>query len=106
MKLHKLASMTGGWFAGNFEPTLVKTGHFEVAVKKYAAGAFEKKHYHAQAREYTVILNGVAKMNGVEYTDGDIIEIEQNEATDFLAVTDVTTVVLKTPSVANDKFLV
>jgi hypothetical protein len=106
MKLHKLNSMVGGWFAGNFEPVLVKSEKFEVAVKKYKAGAYEKKHYHKQAREFTVIVNGIAKMNDIEYGDGDIVEIEENEATDFLAVTDVTTVVLKTPSVANDKFLV
>jgi len=106
MKLHKLSDMQGGWFAGHFDPTLVKTSDFEVAVKKYAAGAYEKKHFHKQATEFTVIINGSVKMNGVEYRDGDIIEIATNEATDFLALTDVVTVVLKTPSVANDKFLV
>jgi mannose-6-phosphate isomerase-like protein (cupin superfamily) len=106
MKLYKLKDMTGGWFAGNFEPTLHKTDQFEVAVKKYEQGAHEKKHYHKQAKEFTVILNGRVKMNGIEYADGDIIEIEENEATDFTALTDVITVVLKTASVANDKFLV
>ncbi len=106
MKKHKLAEMKGGWFIGLFEPSLLATNQFEVAVKKYKAGDKEKKHFHKLATEFTVILDGSVIMNGLEYKDGDIIEIEKNEATDFEAITDVTTVVVKTPSVANDKYIV
>jgi anti-sigma factor ChrR (cupin superfamily) len=105
MKKYELKNMIGGWFVGDFTPSLLQNNNFEVAIKKYEAGDYEKKHYHKQAVEFTVILNGKVKMNGVEYGDGDIIEIETNEATDFEALTNVTTVVVKTPSVKNDKFL-
>lgn len=33
MKVDNLDSMIGGWFIGNFEPSLFKTNDCEVAVK-------------------------------------------------------------------------
>jgi anti-sigma factor ChrR (cupin superfamily) len=106
MKVNKLSNMIGGWFAGDFEPVLHKTTDYEVAVKEYKAGDYEKAHLHKLAKEFTVILHGKVKMNNVEYHHGDIIEIETHEPTDFLAITDVTTVVLKTKSAKNDKYIV
>ena len=43
MELFKLSDLKGGWFAGNFEPTLYNTSDFEVAVKQYKKGDYEKK---------------------------------------------------------------
>ncbi len=106
MTVAKLNEMTGGWFIGKFEPTLLSTDDFEVAVKRYKAGDHEKQHYHKQAVEFTVILNGEVEMSGKKFSDGDIIRVEKNESTDFRALTDVITVVVKTPSVAADKFIV
>ena len=104
MKTAKLSEMTKGWFVGNFEPTLYKTNDVEVAVKTYAAGAYEKKHYHKIATEITVITKGTVRMKGVEYSVGDIIIMEPNEATDFYAVTDAENVVVKLPGANNDKY--
>jgi hypothetical protein len=56
------------------------------------------------AAELTLILDGEIRMNGVGYAAGDIVRIEPGESTDFQAVTDVTTVVVKVPSVAGDKY--
>ena len=104
MKTAKLSDMTKGWFVGNFEPTLYKTNDVEVAVKTYAAGAYEKKHYHKIATEITVVTKGTVRMNSVEYSVGDIIIMEPNEATDFYAVTDAENVVVKLPGANNDKY--
>ncbi len=41
-----------------------------------------------------------------EWKEGDILMINPGEATAFEAITDVVTVVIKTPSVRNDKVLV
>ena len=38
MKKAKLSDMKGGWFIGNFEPSLYKTNDCEVAVKTYKKG--------------------------------------------------------------------
>ena len=104
MKTAKLNEMIKGWFVGNFEPTLYKTNDVEAAVKRYEAGAYENRHYHKIATEITVVTKGTVRMNGVEYSDGDIIIIEPGEATDFYAVTDAENVVVKLPGANNDKY--
>jgi len=94
-----------GWFVGNFDPTLNNTEDFEVAVKRYDAGDYEEKHHHKISTEITVIIEGEVEMNGTKYTKDDIITIQPNESTDFKCITDVVTVVVKTPSVNNDKYI-
>ena len=105
MKIYKLEEMFKGWFVGNFIPTTLSTNDVEVAVKKYKAGDYEASHYHKIATEITVITEGQVKMNGLTYSSGSIIVIEPNQATDFLALTDVVTTVVKYPGANDDKYL-
>ena len=106
MIISDLSKMKGGWFIGNFEPSLLKTNDFEVAVKHYNKGHYEASHFHRVATEYTVIIQGSAKMNGIVYKAGDIIIMEPNESTDFECLEDNTiNVVVKYPGANNDKFL-
>ena len=35
---HNLKDMIGGWFIGDFDPSVWKTSAFEVAVKEYKSG--------------------------------------------------------------------
>jgi quercetin dioxygenase-like cupin family protein len=105
MKVAKLEDMVKGWFIGNFDPTLIKTNDVEVAVKEYKKGDYEEKHYHKIATEITVIVSGRVKMNDVEYSKGDIIVIEPNEATDFEALEDTVNAVVKFPGASNDKYI-
>jgi quercetin dioxygenase-like cupin family protein len=105
MKTYRLNDMTKGWFIGDFDPVVLKTDAAEVAVKSYTAGTIEPKHYHKLAPEVTLIVSGEVRMNDAQYGAGDIILIEPGEATDFEALSDVTTVVVKLPSIAGDKYL-
>lgn len=105
MKLSNINDMFKGWFIGNFEPTLNNTDDFEVAIKRYQDGDYEEKHHHKIATEYTIIVTGEVEMNGVKYSEDDIIIIEPNDSTDFKCLTDVVTVVVKTPSVKDDKYI-
>ena len=105
MKITKLPAMTNGWFIGDFEPSLFKTKDFEVAVQRFEAGEYADWHVHKVATEYTVIVSGKAEMNGQSVAAGDIIVLEPGEGTDFRALTDVTTAVVKTPCVKGDKYL-
>lgn len=104
MKVFRLDDMVKGWFVGDFEPAALRTQAAELAVKTYDAGALESRHMHKVAQEVTLILSGEARMGDSRYRAGDIVLIEPGEATDFEALTDVTTVVFKLPSVAGDKF--
>lgn len=106
MKKDNLNDFTKGWVIGNFQPTLYTTDYFEVAVKNYKEGDYEEKHFHKLATEWTIITKGRVEMNGVEYSMGDIITIKPNEATDFKALEDTTTTVIKMPCVRGDKYLV
>ncbi len=105
MKKARLEDMTRGWFIGNFDPVVLRTAAFEMGVKRYRAGEKEQRHYHRLAVEVTVIVSGTVKMNGIEYTEGDIIALDPGDATDFVAVTDAVTCVAKMPSVLGDKYL-
>lgn len=107
MKINHLKNMVRGWFIGNFEPSLYKTENCEIAVKEYNAGDYEEAHYHKIATEFTVIISGKVLMNGIEYHAGDIIEISPLEITNFKCLENGTiNVVVKIPSVKNDKYIV
>lgn len=106
MKVEKLSNMKGGWFIGNFEPSLFKTNECEVAVKSYKKGDKERTHYHKIATEYTIVVNGKVRMFGNVYKEGDIIVVEPGDATDFEALEDAMNVVVKMPGANNDKYLV
>ena len=104
LEKYNLDEMFKGWFVGNFEPSLYKTNEVEVGVKKYKMGEFENSHFHKIATEFTVIVSGIVEMNGVQYGENDIIKIVPGVSTNFKALTDVITVVVKLPGANNDKY--
>lgn len=96
----------GGWFIGDFIPTLYPTENVEVCIKRYKRGDYDSCHMHKLATEITMIVEGTVSMNGEEHHKDDIIVIEKGQATDFLAVTDAITCVVKIPCVKGDKYIV
>lgn len=106
MKRFKIENFTKGWFIGNFEPSIIKTKDFEVAVKFYKKGEQENSHVHKIADEFTVITFGKCRMNNQILKKGDIIWIEKGESTDFEALEECATTVVKIPSVLGDKYVV
>jgi quercetin dioxygenase-like cupin family protein len=105
MKVSHLQEMVKGWFVGDFEPTLYRTRAVEVGMKRYRAGDAEAAHFHKIATEITVVTEGEVEMNGQRYIAGDIIVMEPGEITDFRALTDAATAVVKIPGAVNDKYL-
>jgi hypothetical protein len=105
IKRFKLENMINGWFIGNFDPSLYKTNDVEVGVKKYSTGDSEKLHFHKIATEFTVIITGEVLMNGEKYVSGDILVIEPEVTTDFLALSNVVTLVVKIPGANHDKYI-
>lgn len=104
MESFELKNMFKGWFIGDFEPTLYNTRDVEVAIKTYSKNDYEEPHYHKIATEFTAIIEGKVEMNGLFYKEGDIIKIEPLEVTDFKALTNVKSVVVKIPGAINDKY--
>ena len=105
MEENNLRNFVKGWFIGNFEPTLDPTSDFEIAIKRYKAGDEEEEHTHKIATEYTVIISGQVEMNGIQYIQDDIIIMHPGYSTNFKCIIDAVTVVVKTPSVKNDKYV-
>jgi len=105
MRTFRLDEMFKGWFVGNFEPTVLRTDAVEVAIKHYPAGEQEARHHHRIAQELTAIVSGRVRMNGCVYGPGDIVLVDRFESTDFQALEDSCTVVVKLPGASNDKYL-
>jgi hypothetical protein len=101
----RLEDMLKGWFVGNFEPSAFKSNDCEVAVKSYQAGDKEPLHHHKISTEITLILTGEARMAGRNWGPGDIVVLLPGESTDFEAITNCNSVVVKIPCVKDDKYL-
>lgn len=106
MENFEVKNFKKGWIIGNFEPSLLKTFYFESALKEYKANDEEPAHYHAVATEWTIVVSGKIQMNDSIFEENKIIEIRPNEVVKFKAITDAKTMVIKVPSVENDKYLV
>jgi hypothetical protein len=101
----RLEKFVKGWFVGDFQPTLIPSDAVEVGIKHYRAGDYEASHHHKVATELTVVVSGRVRMSGQEFGAGDILKIAPGGSTDFMALTDAITVVVKMPCVAGDKYL-
>lgn len=104
MKRLQLTDMTRGWFVGDFQPTAFATQAAEVAVKSYQAGEREARHHHRVATEITLVQSGAVEMNGERFESGAIVIVAPGESTDFLALEDAVTVVVKVPGARDDKY--
>lgn len=104
MKKFNIKDMIKGWFIGDITPVAYSTPLVEVAYKEYKKGDYDRSHYHKIATEITLISSGSVKMNDVVYYKGEIIIINPMDVTDFEALEDSSTVVVKIPGAKNDKY--
>ena len=103
MKSFRLEEFIKGWIVGNFQPSLFINETLEVGVKNFQAGEREASHKQLLATEITIIASGDVLLGGVTFSKGDIAVIPPGEFADFLSLTDSILVVLKFPSIPNDK---
>ena len=96
--------MSKGWFVGNFEPTVYKTNEFEVAHHFHKAGFVGEKHFHKIGYELTYIIKGTLIASNIELGSGDMFLYEPNEISDVSFIEDTDLIVVKWPSVSNDKY--
>ena len=105
MEVRNLSEFFKGWFIGNFEPSMLKSLDFEVAVKFFSKGELEPTHKQIIATEFTVVLSGEIEINNSKFSQNQIIRIDPGEGANFRALTDTTVLCIKTPSIASDKVL-
>ena len=106
MQKARLEDFYGGWFLGNFTPSMLPTGDFEIGLKRFSQGDTEPLHYQQIAVEFTLVVSGRISLGGIEVGPNEILRIDPGEQADFLAIEDCVVVAVKTPSIPNDKFVV
>ena len=106
MIIYKIKDMVGGWFAGNFSPTAFDTDQFEVAYKFHTAGEKWETHYHEKITEINFMIRGKMVLQNTEINSGDIFILKPYEIADPTFLEDCEMIVIKTPSVINDKIVV
>lgn len=104
MKRYNLKDMKGGWFIGDFEPSILRTKDFEVSVRSYRAGEHHDAHYHAIATEINVVTEGSVNIDDEIFTAGEIFVVYPMESINPLFTENTTIVCVKTPSVMGDKY--
>jgi len=104
MKVYNIQDMVGGWYIGDFEPSILRTRDFEVGYKIHPAGEEWDVHMHAVATEYNLLLRGVMKIQDTVLSAGNLFVIEAGEWADPEFLEDCEVITVKVPSVPGDKY--
>jgi quercetin dioxygenase-like cupin family protein len=104
VEVYNIKDFKGGWFLGNFEPSIEKFSQFEIGIVKHHRGQKWDNHIHKVATEYNVILSGTLRMQGQLLHKGDIFVMKPYELSDSEFLEDCEILVIKVPSVPGDKY--
>jgi len=73
---------------------------------KHSKGEFWPPHIHKIATEINLLVSGEMVIDSVVLKKGDVFIIEPNQVADPKFLTDCELVVIKTPSIPNDKYII
>lgn len=105
MMVRNISEFTGGWFIGNFEPSVHKTKDFEVCYKTHRVGEMWPVHYH-KGIEINYLIRGKMTIGEKTLLEGDVFTIEPNEVANPIFLIDCELIVVKIPSDPGDKYFV
>ena len=107
MKQFKLSeSGDRGWYIGQFEKAAYKTDLFEAGIQTFKKGQRSPKHTHKIATEINVVLSGKVMYGDRMLSAGDGIIYEPGEVCECYYLEDTVTVVIKSPGVLDDKYII
>lgn len=104
MRVSNISEYTKGWFVGDFEPSLFKNPHFEVAHHKHKRNEKTVRHYHKETTELNYILKGTLMVSGCLLRAGQMWTYEKNEVSNVQFLDDVELIVVRWPSIPSDKY--
>ena len=104
MRLSKKNEFKGGWFVGDFDPSIFKNPFFELAHHKHAKGCETFPHYHAVTHELNYIVRGELKVSGKLLSQGDMWIYEPNEVSEVEFLADSELIIVRWPSIPSDKY--
>ena len=103
MRKFNLQEMHRGWFIGDFLPSVLRTNLFEVGILRHHKGEEWPEHFHAEAVEYNVLINGSMTVNNNLIQEGEIFVLEKNENCKPIFHKDCIVLCVKVPSIPSDK---
>lgn len=105
MQIFNIKDFSGGWYIGNFNPSILQTKDFEIGFKLHLKGDVWPAHYHKISKEYNLLISGLMVIQNTEIKPGDIFIIEQNEVADPVFLEDCSVITVKVPSSPGDKYV-
>ena len=103
MKIFKISDMKGGWFVGDFEPSVLRTKNFEVGYHTHKKGDDTSNHYHKDSTEINVIIKGKMIVNKKELQAGDVFVFEPYVVSEAEFLEDTELIVVRNSSNTKDK---
>ena len=104
MKIVNINDFKAGWFIGNFEPTVLKTSDFEIALKIHKRNEKIPPHRHNYTTEYNLLTDGKMEVNGFQIEEGSIFIFEKSEVCNVKILSEIAKIVcIKVPSNPKDK---
>jgi len=104
MNVQKINKMKGGWFIGDFEPSVCKTKDFEVCYKVHEKNEKWPVHYHKIATEINYLIRGKMIIQDTQLAEGDIFVFSPGEVANPIFLERCEIIVVKIPSLVNDKY--
>lgn len=106
MLVSHISKFKGGWYIGNFTPSLYINKNFEVCLKTHHKKEKIAVHYHKRATEINLVIKGRMFVNQKLLKKGDIFILKKKEIVHAKCIsTTAQIIVIKFPSNSRDKFL-
>lgn len=105
IQIRRVEEFVGGWFIGDFVPSIFKLKDIEIGFKHFKQGDKEVEHFQSKSTELTFVVRGHCRLGDRNLIAGDIAEIGPGVSASFEALSEVDVIVVKVPSIPQDKCL-
>ncbi len=104
MKQSNINNFRGGWFVGDFEPSIFKNPFFEVAHHSHKKNDATFPHYHQVTNELNYIVRGEMMVDKKHLKAGDMWIYEPWDISDVEFLEDTDLMIIRWPSIPTDKY--
>jgi len=106
MKVLNSEQFIGGWFVGDFTPSAYRTKDFEVCYKFHHKNEEWPKHLHTESIEINYLMHGSMVIQDQILTAPTVFIMDKLEVSDAEFLEDCEIIVVKVPSIPNDKRII
>lgn len=106
MKIFELKDFERGYFIGDFFKAVFRTNNFEVSYKFHKKGDVHERHYHQYTTEFILVTQGSLIVNKNKIVKGQLFILEPYMVNEIDYLEDTELVVIKSPSLPNDRVVI